>query len=195
MRTLAAKVARLREQRGWSQEQLAGAAAIGASTIAHIELGSRTACRPATLRALAGALEVPVDYFTTDDPAHYLRVRLATLPPAEVAAFSGLPLHERLRWVLTDLEEKWGESMSLPVLAARLGLTANELEALLKGPAAKVAPDSGLLFRLAAEAGLPAAFLLPSPALLERYAEVLALAAARGLTPDALRDLILRTGG
>lgn len=195
MLSLAEKVVRLRERRGWSQEQLAGAASIGASTIAHIELGSRTACRPATLRALAGALGVPVEYFATDSPAHYLRVRLATLPPAEIATLNDLPLPERLRLVLADLEEKWGEAVSLRVLAGRLGLPVEELEALLTGKARANGDGPALLFALAAEIGLPERFLLPSPSLLERYAEALALAAARGLTPDALRDLILRTTG
>lgn len=195
MLSLAEKVVRLRERKGWSQQQLAGAAAIGASTIAHIELGSRTACRPATLRALAGALGVPVEYFTTDRPAHYLRVRLATLPPAEVATLSDLPLHQRLGLLLADLEEKWGEAVSLTALAGRLGLPIEELKALLDGKARNDGAGPALLFALAAEIGLPDAFLLPSPSLLERYAEALVLAAARGLTPDALRDLILRTPG
>lgn len=188
MLSLAEKVVRLRERKGWSQEQLAGAAGIGASTIAHIELGSRSACRPATLRALAGALEVPVEYFTTDSPAHYLRVRLATLPAAEAAALGERPLHERLRLLLADLEEKWGEAMSVATLAERLRLPAGELGAALDGKAPGPAP----LFALAAEIGLPGAFLLPSPGLVERYAEALSLAHARGLSPEALRDLILQ---
>ncbi|MFZ5827714.1 MAG: helix-turn-helix domain-containing protein [Bacillota bacterium] len=195
MLSLAEKVVRLRERKGWSQEQLAAAASIGASTIAHIERGSRTACRPATLRALAGALEVPVEYFTTDSPSHYLRVRLATLPAAEAAALGELPLHQRLRLVLADLEEKWGEAMSVTALARRLGLPANALEDALDGRVRSHAAGPALLFALAAEIGLPGAFLLPSPGLVERYAEALALAQARGLTPEALCDLIARQSG
>ncbi|MFZ5815087.1 MAG: helix-turn-helix domain-containing protein [Bacillota bacterium] len=191
MQTLAAKVARLRERKGWSQERLASAAAVGASTIAHIERGSRAACQPATLKALAGALGVPVDYFTTDDPAHYLRIRLATLAPNEAALLASLSLQERIRWVLQDLEEKWGPSVSAGAAADRADLTPAALEQLLTEPR----PDGEALRRLAAGLGLPASFLLPSPALAERYAEAIALAAAGDLSPETLRELVLRAIG
>lgn len=195
MRTLAEKVSRLRVRKGWSQERLASAAAIGASTIAHIELGTRTACQPGTLRALAGALAVPVDYLTSDDPALYLRIRLATLPDDEAAALGQMDLYERLRWALRDLEEKWGEEMALPALASRLGTDAAALEELLAGSARGGAANPALVARLAGEIGLPATFLLPSPALFGAYAEALALAAARGLSPEGLRTLILNAAG
>lgn len=55
---LAENLARIRKARDFSQEQLAEAAHVGVDTVARIEQGKRTTCRPATLRRLAAALEV-----------------------------------------------------------------------------------------------------------------------------------------
>ena len=62
------KAARL--MRGWTQAELAARAGLPATSIAHLEAGSR---KPSfdTLRRLAGALEVSTDYLLgrSDDPS------------------------------------------------------------------------------------------------------------------------------
>ncbi|MBE1878706.1 helix-turn-helix domain-containing protein [Myceligenerans pegani] len=58
MSYLAENVARLRKARDISQEDLAARAGVGIDTVARIERGTRTSCRPATLNRLAAALEV-----------------------------------------------------------------------------------------------------------------------------------------
>ncbi|MEU6645661.1 helix-turn-helix transcriptional regulator [Saccharomonospora sp. NPDC046836] len=54
---LSENLARFRKARDLSQEQLAEAATVGVDTVARIEQGKRTTCRPATLARLASALE------------------------------------------------------------------------------------------------------------------------------------------
>lgn len=60
-----------RELRGWNQTELAAAAGLPPSSIAHFEGGKR---KPSfeTLRRLANALEMTTDYLLgrTDQPAH-----------------------------------------------------------------------------------------------------------------------------
>jgi transcriptional regulator with XRE-family HTH domain len=59
-----------RDMRGWNQGELAGAAKMPQTSIAHLESGSR---KPSfdTLRRLAEALEVTTDYLLgrTDEPS------------------------------------------------------------------------------------------------------------------------------
>ncbi|PXY17333.1 helix-turn-helix domain-containing protein [Prauserella flavalba] len=54
-------LARFRKARDLSQEQLAAAASVGVDTVARIEQGKRSTCRPATLQRLADALGVSVE--------------------------------------------------------------------------------------------------------------------------------------
>ncbi|MBK1785157.1 helix-turn-helix domain-containing protein [Prauserella cavernicola] len=58
---LSENLARFRKARDLSQEQLAAAASIGVDTVARIEQGRRSTCRPATLKCLADALGVTVE--------------------------------------------------------------------------------------------------------------------------------------
>lgn len=58
MPDLAENLARLRKARDLSQEALAAAAGVGIDTVARIERGTRTVCRPQTLDKLAAALGV-----------------------------------------------------------------------------------------------------------------------------------------
>ncbi|SFQ31640.1 Transcriptional regulator, contains XRE-family HTH domain [Amycolatopsis arida] len=65
-------LARIRKARDLSQEQLAEAASVGVDTVARIEQGIRTTCRPATLRRLASALGVTVDALFGRSPVESL---------------------------------------------------------------------------------------------------------------------------
>lgn len=67
MTDLAENVARLRKARDLSQEALAERAGVGIDTVARIERGTRTTCRPATLHRLAVALTVPIHALLTGD--------------------------------------------------------------------------------------------------------------------------------
>jgi transcriptional regulator with XRE-family HTH domain len=63
-----------RERRGWTREALAFYSGLSWSAIAQIESGRRSLLRPASLSALAGALDVTVDYLlgrvSSPDAAH-----------------------------------------------------------------------------------------------------------------------------
>jgi transcriptional regulator with XRE-family HTH domain len=67
MTDLAENLARLRKAHDLSQEALAERAGVGVDTVARIERGTRTTCRPATLHRLATALAVPVQALLTGD--------------------------------------------------------------------------------------------------------------------------------
>ncbi|OXM50313.1 transcriptional regulator [Amycolatopsis thailandensis] len=69
----AENLARIRKGRDLSQEQLAEAAAVGIDTVARIEQGTRTTCRPKTLRSLANALGVTVDTLLGAAPEQHSR--------------------------------------------------------------------------------------------------------------------------
>ncbi len=59
------RVRAARQRRGWSREALAFHAGISWSAISQLESGRRRNLRPSTLAALAGALEVTVDYLVS----------------------------------------------------------------------------------------------------------------------------------
>lgn len=61
--TLAARVQRLRGERAWSQDQLAGAANLSLRTIQRVEYGKGAS--PETLQALAAAFEVKTGILTS----------------------------------------------------------------------------------------------------------------------------------
>lgn len=67
MTGLPENLARLRKARDLSQEGLAERAGVGVDTVARIERGTRTTCRPATLHRLAVALGVPVQTLLNGD--------------------------------------------------------------------------------------------------------------------------------
>ena len=67
MTDLAENLARLRKANDLSQETLAERAGVGVDTVARIERGTRTTCRPATLHRLATALAVPVQTLLIGD--------------------------------------------------------------------------------------------------------------------------------
>lgn len=58
------KLVRLRAARRWSQHELAGRSGVGARTIGRIHTGEHDV-NPITAAAIAGALEVDVDEFST----------------------------------------------------------------------------------------------------------------------------------
>lgn len=58
--SIAESIPRFRKAQGLSQEELAEAAEVSVDAVARIEQGRRSATRPATLRKLAGALDVSV---------------------------------------------------------------------------------------------------------------------------------------
>ena len=62
MRTFGERVARLREQRAWTQAELAEKVGVRTETINRIENGVHTAPRVHVLRALARALGCTTDY-------------------------------------------------------------------------------------------------------------------------------------
>ncbi|GAB3170772.1 hypothetical protein GCM10027059_37840 [Myceligenerans halotolerans] len=66
MTALAENLARLRKARDLSQDVLAAKARVGVDTVARIERGTRTTCRPATLSRLATALETTVQALLSD---------------------------------------------------------------------------------------------------------------------------------
>jgi transcriptional regulator with XRE-family HTH domain len=71
MTDLAENLARLRKAKDLSQESLAERAGVGVDTVARIERGTRTTCRPATLHRLAAALSVSAQTLLTgDDHGH-----------------------------------------------------------------------------------------------------------------------------
>ena len=95
MRTASRKPLRLRElreERGFSQYDLAQESGVGRSTIAALEMGERGA-HPSTMRALARALRVTV-------PDLY-RDRI-TPPPSQVWPAGMVQSYERLRESLRD---------------------------------------------------------------------------------------------
>ena len=55
------KVKELREAKGWTQEQLAQKSGLSRVTISLIETGKPKEIMSGTIKALANALEVPVD--------------------------------------------------------------------------------------------------------------------------------------
>ena len=59
------RVKTARQRRGWNREALAFHSGISWSAIAQVEAGRRTNLRPATLRSLAQALGVTIDYLVT----------------------------------------------------------------------------------------------------------------------------------
>jgi transcriptional regulator with XRE-family HTH domain len=63
----ATRVRAARKRRGWSREELAVRAGLSWAAITQIESGRRTNLRPATVRALAGALDVTTDYLLGHD--------------------------------------------------------------------------------------------------------------------------------
>lgn len=73
--TIGENIRRLREQRHWSQEQLAGAAAVSARTIQRAERGEPMALE--TLQAIAGAFDVAIADLKTDPDAEAMRRALA----------------------------------------------------------------------------------------------------------------------
>ena len=62
---IGSRVRAARHRRGWSREALAFHAGISWSAISQLEAGRRRNLRPSTLAALAGALNVTVDYLVT----------------------------------------------------------------------------------------------------------------------------------
>ncbi|WP_285100917.1 helix-turn-helix transcriptional regulator [Promicromonospora sp. MEB111] len=67
MTDLAENLARLRKAKDLSQESLAERAGVGVDTVARIERGTRTTCRPATLHRLAAALSVSAQTLLTGE--------------------------------------------------------------------------------------------------------------------------------
>lgn len=63
------KLARLRRERGWTQEVLAERAGLGAVIVRKLEQNARRSARISTLSALATALAVPLSDLLTDPPA------------------------------------------------------------------------------------------------------------------------------
>jgi len=80
--TLERKVKEAREKLGINQAQLAEASDISQATISRIESGQVKEMRPQSLKRLADALGVTVDYLVQDDRS--LRVRKSDLRHLEV---------------------------------------------------------------------------------------------------------------
>lgn len=90
MTDLAENLARLRKAKDLSQESLAERAGVGVDTVARIERGTRTTCRPATLHRLAAALSVSVQTLLTgDDYGHSARATNAEMVRLRQAITSG----------------------------------------------------------------------------------------------------------
>ncbi len=194
--TLGEKVSRLRAARGWTQAQLARHSGLGASTLAHIERGSRLRVQPQTVRALAAAFGVPDTYFYSNDPREYVKVRLATLDAVERARLEGLPGSERLAWLLSDLEAAWGEAFSPTTLARRMELAP---EALGNALAGRFPISAYMLEKVGQFTGAPLSFftsagLQDDPEEMRRYREAIELAARLGLAPEALLEQVKRLG-
>lgn len=66
LETVAANVRRMRAEKGWQQEQLAGAADVSVRTVGAVELGERQV-RLDTYGKLALALEVPLSQLLGED--------------------------------------------------------------------------------------------------------------------------------
>jgi transcriptional regulator with XRE-family HTH domain len=96
MSDLAENLARLRKARDVSQEELAARAGVGVDTVARIERGTRTSCRPSTINSLAAALGVTTTRLLSGpddvqgraaDPQALTRIRQAV---TSTSAISGL---------------------------------------------------------------------------------------------------------
>ena len=80
--SLAARVRRLREERGWTQEELAQAVTIEPATLSRYE----TARKPFpldVLRRIAASLRVPLGQLITDAPVASAATRMADAPSYE----------------------------------------------------------------------------------------------------------------
>jgi len=84
---LADNLARFRKVRDLSQEQLTLAAGVGVDTVARIEQGRRTTCRPETLRNLALALEVHEEALLGHEPSE--RTAALDISPLRVSITAG----------------------------------------------------------------------------------------------------------
>lgn len=110
---IAENVRRLREQKSWSQEVLAGAAAISVRTVQRVEKGAGAG--PEALLSIASALEVSIDDLRTD-------------PRQELAQLFGVAPHEITPEFITKKTEEAKakyDIVSLAVVSA-----AEDLEAI-----------------------------------------------------------------
>lgn len=185
------KVKRLRAAKGWTQEELKRRSGLGGSTIAHIELGNREQLRPDTIKKLSAVFDVPKEYFLTDDPQEYARVRLATLP-ASLSAQLTTP-GKRASWLLKELEEKWGIQFNYTEVADQLGVAPRFL---LSGFDGTVEFEGYMLNGVARITGIPPVWFMTGEAdvrprrLSEQYEEVLLLAQEAGIDPEILKQQV-----
>lgn len=94
MKTLAERLTWARNERGFSQQQLANEAGIAQSTIGSLEAGTRLSARKIT--QIAAALEVSSDWLA-DGKGEPKQARQAPVPAA--------PSKRRLQWVEDDEAE------------------------------------------------------------------------------------------
>jgi predicted ATPase len=137
-------LAAFRSSAGLSQEELADASGVSASTISDIERGVSRAPRYSTLRTLADALEMPAQERArllaaarpslagTDSDASHVVV-------TSVREADGVPLAEALARLRARAE------LSIPDLAASSGLSSRTIHNVEKGKTRRVQPETARL--------------------------------------------------
>ena len=104
------RIRNLREGRGWNQARLAREAGLTPSAVSRVESGKRQAVLSETLRKIAGALGVSVDYLQGSDvPEPTDRELVAILEQARAAdlpADARAAIKSYLRYVLEDVRRR-----------------------------------------------------------------------------------------
>ncbi len=177
-----------------TQAQTAELSGISQGIISRLINGKQKDLSSENLRDLATALEVPMVYFLTNSPQEYLAARLATRSAEELTRWDDMGLHERVNWVLSDLEMNWGPEYGMDALVSATRISQASVKLMLAGRA-QITPY--MLRTISILTGVPTTVFTGDPGGLPVYdlppkvLEVAETVEALGLDPDYVQKLLV----
>lgn len=160
------RVRRLLDLRGWSIREAAEHTGLAAGTLGDLVSPGRKSksVNQKTLTAIAEGFGVPAEFLTTSKPPIYARGFLAALSPSRKQDLSNTALHVRAAWLLSVMQEEFGDAFAAGPVAERLDLSTEDLVSQLDG---QVPMQPGLIQALAVLTGAGDWLLSPSTAIPE----------------------------
>lgn len=193
MSEMADKVRRRMNALDLNQTRLAEISGISQGIISQLLNGKQGSLSPENLRRLSEALQVPVVYWLSDSIRQFAAARVAEARESENWTWEELPPHERVKWVLEDIEACWGPEHGIDALSRLSRVSKDSLLLMFEG---RINLTPNVLKAVSDLTGLPASFFASDQievpdGIPKRYTEIGETAFTLGLDPDYVTEMLV----